>query len=153
MSVFLFIRRVISDEGRGIRHDYMASLNEVKDFTDLLVWQKGHMFVKDIYTISQGFPKEEMFGITSQVRRAAVSITCNIAEGYARYYFGDMNRFYYMARGSTAEVMNLLLLAKDFNWVADAKCSELIIQSQEIRQMLSGLIQSVRLSQSSSPND
>lgn len=72
--------------------------HEIKDFTDLNAWKEGHKFVLGIYELTNNFPKDERFGLISQLRRAAVSITSNIAEGFSRYYFKDKVRFYYIAR-------------------------------------------------------
>lgn len=72
----------------------------IKDFTDLEVWKLGHQFVIEIYKITRDFPKSELYGITSQLRRSASSTTSNIAEGFSRFSFKDKMRFYYNARGS-----------------------------------------------------
>ncbi|MEK7067831.1 MAG: four helix bundle protein [Patescibacteria group bacterium] len=84
----------------------------IKNFYDLEAWRKAHQLVLEIYKITKFFPKEELYGIISQLCRAACSITANIAEGFARYHFKDKIRFYYQARGSVAEVQNFLILAK-----------------------------------------
>lgn len=76
----------------------------ISDFYNLDAWKAGHILALGIYDTSKNFPKEEMFGITSQIRRASFSVTANIAEGFARYHFKDKIRFYHNARGSIAEV-------------------------------------------------
>ena len=86
---------------------------EIKDFYDLDAWIKSHKFVLEVYNLTKDFPKDELYGLTSQLRRAAVSITANIAEGFNRYHFNDKARFYYNARGSVSEVQSFLFLAKD----------------------------------------
>ena len=91
--------------------------NSIKNFYDLEAWKKGHALVLSIYKITESFPKEETYGIISQLRRASSSITANIAEGFARYHFRDKIRFYHNARGSVAEVQNFLLLAKDLKFI------------------------------------
>ncbi len=88
----------------------MGMNTEVKDFDNLEAWQKAHRFALEVYKLTKGFPKEEQFGIVSQLRRAAASISANIAEGFARYHFRDKARFYYQSRGSIAEVENFFLL-------------------------------------------
>jgi len=80
--------------------------DEIKDFTNLNAWKEGHRLVLSVYEFTKEFPEDERFGLISQLRRASVSITSNIAEGFARYYFKDKVRFYYMARGSVSEVQN-----------------------------------------------
>ncbi len=116
---------------------------EVKNFYDLEVWQKGHQLVLAIYKITKDFPKEEQFGIISQLRRAAASITANIAEGFERYHFNDKTRFYYQARGSTAEVQNFLLLVKDLDFINTEVREELEENTNEVRRLINGLIRSI----------
>jgi len=93
--------------------------NNIKHFTDLIAWQKNHQLVLEIYKITKKFPKDELFGLTSQIRRAVVSITSNIAEGYGRYYFKEKIRFYTISRGSSTEVQNHLIIAKDLGYITE----------------------------------
>ena len=115
----------------------------IKDFYDLDVWKRGHELVLEIYKITKDFPKEEKFGIIDQLRRAASSITANIAEGFERYHFNDKIKFYYQARGSVAEIQSFLLLSKDLGYIKAEKCEELNKQADAIRQLINGLIRSV----------
>jgi four helix bundle protein len=117
--------------------------NEIKQFYDLEAWKKGHELVLAIYNITKDFPKEELYGIVSQLRRAASSVTANIAEGFARYHFKDKVRFYYQARGSVAEVQNFLLLAKDLEFIAHEQCKELGEKANEAGRLINGLIRSI----------
>jgi len=87
------------------------------NFYDLAVWKEGHQLALDIYKITKDFPKEELFGITSQLRRSAISITANLAEGYERYFFKDKLKFYYYSRGSAAEVYSFLFIVRDLNYI------------------------------------
>ena len=89
--------------------------NSIRNFYDLDAWKKGHLLVLEIYRITDSFPKNETYGVVSQLRRASSSITANIAEGFARYHFKEKIKFYYNSRGSVAEVQNFLLLAKVTN--------------------------------------
>ncbi len=116
---------------------------KVQNFYNLETWQKGHELVLDIYRITKDFPKEELYGIVSQLRRAASSITANIAEGFARYHFKDKIRFYYQARGSAAEVQNFLLLSHDLSFINKEVCNGLMEKSNNTRQLINGLIRSV----------
>ena len=116
----------------------------IKDFEDLEAWKKGHQLVLEIYKITKEFPKEEKFGIIDQLRRAASSVTANIAEGFARYHFSDKSRFYYQARGSASEVKNFLLLAKDLNYFKSEECGTLIEKIDETRRLINGLIKSIQ---------
>ena len=119
-------------------------MNEIiRNFYDLEAWKKGHKLVLEIYKLTKGFPKEELFGIIAQLRRAASSITANIAEGFERYHFKDKIRFYYQARGSVAEVQNFLLLAKDLEYINFGTCKNLGQKANEVRQIINGLIRSI----------
>lgn len=118
-------------------------MSEIKNFYDLDAWKKGHLSVLEIYKITKDFPKEEVYGITSQLRRAASSITANIAEGFARYHFKDKVRFYYNARGSAAEVQDFLLLSKDLGYINLKACRDIGKQINEVGKLINGLIKSI----------
>lgn len=91
-------------------------MNKSKSFQDLIVWQKAHKFVLNIYSITNKFPKEEMFGLTSQLRRASVSIPANIAEGFKKKSKLVKARFYNISRGSIEECKYYLILANDLSY-------------------------------------
>ena len=113
---------------------------KIKHFTDLIVWQKSHQLVLDIYKITSGFPNEEKFGLVSQMRRAAYSIPANIAEGFKRQDAKDKIRFYNIAQGSLSEVSYFLILATDLNYTkANFRGSV-----EEIEKLLAGLIRSIK---------
>jgi len=114
---------------------------KIETFTDLEVWQAGHELVQKIYTVTSEFPKEEMFGLTSQMRRSAVSITSNIAEGFGRSGYGDKVRFYYNAHGSLTELKNQILVAKDVGYLKKEAVNNIIDKSQEVHALLRGLIE------------
>ena len=99
---------------------------------------------------NENLPKPELYALTSQLRRAASSITANIAEGYTRFYFKEKIRFYLNTRGSAAEVQNFLLLAKDLEYINENEAITLVDEVIEIRKIISGLIGSLHknLSQS-----
>lgn len=118
--------------------------NEIKHFTDLDAWKINHELVLMIYKITEKFPKDEKFGIISQLRRAVSSITANIAEGRGRYHFADKIRFYYQARGSSAEVQNFIILANDLNYVNSDDNKQLKIKSFEGFKLINGLIYSTK---------
>ncbi len=86
-----------------------------KTFQDLIVWQKAHKFVLGVYKLSEGFPKTEVYGLTSQLRRAAVSIPANIAEGFKKRTKPDKARLMNIAQGSLEECRYYLILTKDLN--------------------------------------
>ena len=91
-------------------------MEKTKDFVELIVWQKAHRFVLSVYALTKEFPKEELFGITGQLRRAAVSIAANIAEGYSKRGERDKMRLLNVAQGSLAECRYFLMLARDLKY-------------------------------------
>ncbi len=91
--------------------------NKSKTFQDLIVWQKVHSFVLNVYSITKNFPKEELFGLTSQFRRSAISIPANIAEGFKKRTKLDKNRFYNISQGSIEECKYYLILAHDLKYI------------------------------------
>ncbi len=113
---------------------------KIEKFTDLDAWKVNHQIVLTIYKMTSSFPREEKFGIIDQLRRAASSVTANIAEGFGRFHYQDKNRFYYQARGSQSEVMNFLILAKDLEFIDSReyeRVSDLLLQGGRV---LNGLI-------------
>ncbi|MBI5733396.1 MAG: four helix bundle protein [Candidatus Kerfeldbacteria bacterium] len=90
---------------------------KIKTFTDLLAWQEGHKLVLMIYKITTDFPKTELFALVDQLRRAAVSITSNIAEGFSHQGYSEKIHFYSIAQGSVTEVQNQLLIARDIGYI------------------------------------
>lgn len=108
----------------------------IQSFQELDVWQRGMDLVDAVYTLTAGFPSQEKFGITSQVQRAAVSVPCNIAEGYGRGHRGDYLRFLSIARGSLCEVETLLLIAIRRNYTASPAAEPAMQLCKRIGQML-----------------
>lgn len=104
-----------------------------KSFRDLIVWQKAHQFVLSIYKLTQAFPKEELYGLTSQLRRAAVSIAANIAEGFRKRGKADKARFMNIGEGSVDECLYYLILAKDLGYCETDKLQH---DLDEISRML-----------------
>ena len=100
--------------------------------------------VTDIYTLTQSFPQEEMYGLTSQIRRSAVSIPTNIAEGYGRYYTQDYIRFLRIATGSLFELQTLLQISHSLDFISKENFSSLSESSKEIERMLSSLIRKLQ---------
>lgn len=112
----------------------------VKSHKDLLVWQKSIVFVKELYTVTQSFPKEELYGITSQMRRAAVSIPSNISEGYGRCHDRELIHFLYISLGSAAEIETQLIVCKEIGLLPDDKYKFFMDSISEIIRMLSALV-------------
>lgn len=113
---------------------------KIKSFTDLETWKEGHKLVLIIYKITKDFPKEEMFGLTSQLRRAAISIVSNIAEGFSRNGQKEKIQFYYIAKGSNTEIQSQLLVAKDLGYLKDKDFGKIAEQSIKVNKLISGLI-------------
>lgn len=113
---------------------------KTKSFSELFVWQEAHSLTLQIYKISQEFPAEEMFGLTSQLRRSASSITNNIAEGYGRAGKKDKQRFYNMSMGSIRELQNQSILARDLQYIRADQFSDINNRALEIAKMLSKYI-------------
>ncbi len=112
----------------------------VKSYQDLIVWQKGIALVKEIYLITGKFPNSEVFGLTSQMRRAAISVPSNVAEGQARNQTKDFIRFLYISRGSSAELETQLIIANQIGWINHEETSSIQASIYELQRMLSGLI-------------
>src|SRR3989344_1432910 len=108
--------------------DLRKETPKIKDFTDLLAWREGHTLVLLIYKLTKGFPREEAFGLVSQMRRAAGSITSNIAEGFGRHGYKEKVQFYYLAQGSLIELKNQILIAKDVGYISKDECAMLVSQ-------------------------
>jgi four helix bundle protein len=120
------------------------SHRNVKDFKELKVWRKAHEVTLAVYQVTRQFPREELFGLTSQIRRAASSIGANIAEGCGRRSDGELTRFLNIARGSAVELEYHLLLARDLKVIPAAIFAALETQVDEVQRMLTVLIQRVQ---------
>jgi len=109
-------------------------MNKSKSFTDLIVWQKAHQFVLEVYRVTKNFPKDETYGLTSQFRRASVSIPANIAEGFRKRGKNDKVRFLNISEGSLEECKYYLILSRDLNYTDNNK--ELINLAEEVSKLL-----------------
>ncbi|MBU0502207.1 MAG: four helix bundle protein [Candidatus Margulisbacteria bacterium] len=116
---------------------------QLRTFKDLKVWQKAYSLVLDIYKATKNFPAEEKFGLISQLRRAAVAIPSNIAEGYGRNSLKQYIQFLYIAYASGAEVETQLMLSKDLEYLKENTFSEIIEKYYEVERMLMALIKSL----------
>ena len=112
----------------------------MRDFHQLSVWQKSHQFTLDVYTLTRAYPKEELFGLTSQIRRSSSSIATNIAEGCGRGSDADFGRFLKMAMGSASESEYQILLSFDLNYIDENQFKQMNAKVTEIKRMLSSLI-------------
>ena len=113
-------------------------------YKDLLVWQRAMGLVKSIYRLTKGFPREEIYALTGQMRRSAISIPSNIAEGKGRYSSADVNHFLVQARGSLYELETQILIATDLSYLDEDGAQELLAATDEVARLLNGLIRSFR---------
>ena len=118
----------------------MKQEEKIREFTDLVVWQKTHELAIEIYKTTKKFPKEEMYSLTSQMRRAAVSVTSNIAEGFGRIGYKEKLQFYYISHGSLIELKNQLLIAKDINYLKKEGFDILTSRLTQTHRLLRGLL-------------
>jgi four helix bundle protein len=113
---------------------------KIQKFTDLYAWKEAHILVLDIYKITKTFPRDEIYGLISQMRRAAVSITSNIAEGFSRRSFKDKAHFYTIALGSLTELENQIYISKDVGYLHLTVTQGLISQLLIAQKLINGLI-------------
>lgn len=123
-------------------HDsrFMNMKETIKEFTDLHAWQECHQLVIMVYIITRSFSKEEVFGLVSQMRRAVISITSNIAEGFGRQGYKEKIQFYYVAHGSLTELKNQIIAAKDIKYLNTDNFNKLMNQINVSHRLLQGLI-------------
>lgn len=116
---------------------------KVKNYQELIVWQKAMDMVEAVYNASRSFPREEIYGLTSQIRRAAVSIPSNIAEGQGRRTTSDFLRHLSIAHGSLREVETQIMIAERLGYIAKAELVELMNRAGEVGRLLNGLMSSL----------
>ena len=119
-------------------------MGNIISFRDLIVWQKSHEFVLETYRISSAFPKEETYALTNQLRRAAVSIPANIAEGFTKKTLQNKLNYISHSEGSLQEVKYYLILARDLNYINDITFENAINSCEEIGKLLNGYIKTIR---------
>jgi four helix bundle protein len=116
----------------------------IKSYRDLEVWKKARILVKDVYQLTKLFPKEELYGLTSQLRRAIVSVPSNIAEGHSRSGTKDFIQFISIAIGSLAESETQILLSPDLGYIQESQIIPVITNIQELQRMLHALRTSLK---------
>lgn len=119
-------------------------MNKITTFTDLDTWKEGHKLVLMIYKTTKTFPKEEIFGLMSQMRRCVISITSNIAEGFSRQSYKEKAQFYSMSLGSITELQNQLLITKDVDYITNERYKEMLEQSIKVHKITNGLIKTTK---------
>lgn len=113
---------------------------KIRSFTDLDAWREGHKLVLMIYETTKRFPKEEQFSLTNQLRRAVVSVTSNIAEGFSRSSYKEKIQFYATALGSLTETQNQLLVARDVGYLSNEEFAKIAQQTVTVHKITNGLI-------------
>lgn len=113
---------------------------KIKSFTQLNTWKKAHELVLKVYELTKSFPNDEVFGLSNQIRRAVVSITSNIAEGFSRHTYKEKVQFYSIALGSLTEVQNQLVIAKDLKYITKDQFLSIAELSITVNKLLNGLI-------------
>ncbi|MBN1621855.1 MAG: four helix bundle protein [Endomicrobiales bacterium] len=114
-------------------------MEKINSFKQLKVWQQGIELVKDIYKISKAFPKEELFGLTSQIKRASISVPSNIAEGFKRNNRNEFAQFLRIALGSLGEVETQIIIAKELNFITKEESEEILKKIDILHKMLIAL--------------
>lgn len=117
---------------------------KIQSFTNLIAWQKGHELVLTIYKLTKTFPKEETYSLVDQMRRCVISITSNIAEGFSRKSYKEKIQFYSMALGSTTELQNQLLVARDVDYITKESFTKIAVLTVEVHKLINGLIKGSR---------
>ena len=119
-------------------------MGESKDFKDLLAWKKGHEVMLFVYRETKQFPSHELFSLVNQMRRAAISVTSNIAEGFGRRTLPEKIRFYDIAIGSLYELQSQIIAAKDLGYLSEQNYDELESETISAQKLLNGLISSLQ---------
>jgi four helix bundle protein len=122
----------------------MVNNRTIKNFYDLPVWQESRKLVLDIYKITIKFPKEETYGLISQIRRASMSVAANIAEGFGRFHYKDKIKFYLQARGSLIEVQNYIFLSQDLKYIDKEAARVIFKKCNDIQFQLNSIIKKNR---------
>ncbi len=116
----------------------------MKQFTELQAWQEAHRLTLMVYQATRTWPKEEIFGLTSQVRRAAVSVESNLAEGFGRFNNTEFHHFCNMARGSLYEAQCQLMIARDLGYLATSAWESIEAQAATVARLIQGLMRHLR---------
>lgn len=122
----------------------MSSVEKIRSFKELRIWQKGVEIVKRVYLLTRDLPKEEMYGLTSQMRRAAISIPVNVAEGFKRYHAKEYQQFLHIALGSAAELETLLILSKELGYLSISGAQDVHEKLDHVSKMISTLLGKLR---------
>jgi len=122
-----------------IKYEENGGVNKIKNFTDLNAYKEAHKLVLVIYKFTNKFPKEERYGLINQMRRATVSITSNIAEGFSRNTIKDKCQFYTLAQGSLTELQSQLLISRDLSYLTKEDFNQIANQTVIVNKLINGL--------------
>lgn len=120
----------------------MENNNKIRSFQDLIAWQESHSLALKVYSITSKFPRQESFSLVDQMRRCAILISSNIAEGFSRNSQEEKRQFYYMSLGSVTELQNQFILSKDLNYIGNEVFSGIYEQTVRVHKLTNGLIKS-----------
>jgi len=134
----------VSSQQSAVSFQRSGGGKAVRSFHELLVWQKAHQLTLGVHEASRGFPREELYGLTSQIRRASASVAANIAEGCGRDGNNEFRRFLEIAMGSASELEYHLLLARDLRMLDDSTHEQLSESTCEVKRMLAAFIQKLK---------
>ena len=118
-------------------------MGAIKSFKELKVWQMGMEIVKDVYQLTKKFPKEELYGLASQMRRSAISVPSNIAEGFKRYHAREYRQFLHIALGSVAELETQLIISKELAFITESELRNISEKIDHLSKMLSSLLKKI----------
>ena len=118
--------------------------NKINAFTDLDAWKEAHALVIMIYKETEYFPKQELFGLVSQMRRCAISITSNIAEGFSRQSYKEKVQFYSIAQGSITELQSQMYVTKDVGYIKEERFQKIMEKTTKVHKIINGLIKGAR---------
>ncbi len=121
-----------------------STISRITSFTQLRTWQFSREYVAEVYKVTMKFPKEELFGLTSQIRRSAVSVPANIAEGFSRAGAKEKAQFYQISLGSLTETLSHLHIALDLWYIKERELLDFTTKTEDIHKMLNGLIKSAK---------
>jgi len=121
------------------KYENNGGVNKIKNFTDLNAYKEAHKLVLIIYKVTNKFPKEERYGLINQMRRATVSITSNIAEGFSRNTIKDKCQFYTLAQGSLTELQSQLLISRDLSYLTKEDFNQIANQTVIVNKLINGL--------------
>ena len=122
----------------------MEGRSKIHSFKDLEAWKQGHFLVLSIYRITKKYPSNEQFGITNQMRRAAVSVTSNIAEGFSRVSSKEKAQFYAIAKGSLTEIESQVLISRDLGYISSVDFEQIEEEIEQASRLITGLLKYIR---------